>query len=160
MKVIFSASTTIPGFLIRLGTKSNWCHVDMLFADGTLIGSRGQTGVEKTTLEKRLARPDISHYRVDEIILPDEDSARTFAEVQVGKPYDYTAIFAFLMPWRSNWQEDSKWFCSELVAAAIHQGGIEIARMDASRVTPAFLDDSPLLKTINPSSDPKYVYKQ
>jgi uncharacterized protein YycO len=147
MKVLFSASNKIGGYLIRLGTKSSWCHVDLLFDDGTLIGATGK-GVQKLTLQERLADKHIFRYRIDEIPLPYEESARLFAEQQVGKPYDYTAVFAFALPFRENWNQDNKWFCSELAAATIGRGGTQIAREEQWRITPGYLDTSPLLKTI------------
>jgi uncharacterized protein YycO len=150
MKIVFSASDTLGGALIRFGTRSDWNHVDLLFEDGTLIGSSGKGhGVEKMSLNERLSdKYRIVRYRIDEITLPDEAAARRFAEEQVGKKYDYTAVIAFLLPWRENWNVKRKWFCSELAAAAIHAGGVKIARMDQWRVTPNFLDINPLLTTV------------
>lgn len=122
----------------------------MLFDDGTLIGSTGHDGVQKLTLDERINGDPyrIYKYRIDEIKLPNEDRAREFAEAQIGKPYDYTAVFAFLLPWRENWNANRKWFCSELAAATINHGGLQIARTDAWRITPNFLDISPLLTTV------------
>lgn len=150
MKVVFSSSNTIGGWLIRVGTRSDWNHCDMLFDDGTLIGSSGKGhGVERITLDQRLNGPyKINCYRIDEIDLPFEEDAREFSEAQVGKKYDYTAVMAFLFPWRVNGNVKRKWFCSELVAAAIVHGGKPIARMDEWRITPNFLDTSPMLRTV------------
>lgn len=151
MKVVFSASKSIGGSIIRFGTMSDWCHVDILFDDGTLIGATGN-GVQRMSLDDRLNRSThpIYQYRIDEIKL-DESKARSFAEAQLGKPYDYSAVFAFAVPWRTHWADDSKWFCSELVAATINASGTLIARETLSRVTPAFLDISPLLVTVQPT---------
>lgn len=151
MKVVFTSSYSIGGWIIRVGTRSEWSHCDMLFDDGTLIGSTGAHGVEKITLDERFNGPyDIYKYRIDEIKLtPEEEAkAREFAEAQVGKPYDFTAVFAFALPWRENWSAKRKWFCSELIAAAINSTGRVFARKDAHRVTPAYIDESPLLTTI------------
>jgi len=148
MKIVFSTTNTLGGALIRFGTMSNWCHVDLLFNDGILIGATSK-GVERMTLRERLLGSyNVTEYRVDEIELPQEDKAREFAEAQVGKKYDFTAVLAFALPWRTNWDEPTRWFCSELVAACVNQGGVTIARKNMWRVSPAFLETSPLLKTI------------
>jgi hypothetical protein len=53
----------------------------------------------------------------------------------VGKPYDLTALFGLLM--RRDWQEEDRWFCSELVGWAFAQGGSPLFRADAlHRITP------------------------
>jgi len=125
----------------------------MLFPDGTLIGALG-TGVERTTLQDRFRTHPISQYRIDEINLKDELRAREFAEAQVGKPYDYTAILAFMTPWRTDWNDDAKWFCAELAAATAAEGGVTVARESMARVTPQFLAVNPLLRTIAPTQRP------
>ena len=40
-----------------------------------------------------------------------------FLAAQQGKPYDGTAIVAFIVD--RDWQENDMWFCSELIAAAL-----------------------------------------
>lgn len=47
---------------------------------------------------------------------------QTFLQVQLGKPYDWPAIFGFGLG--RNWREPDSWFCSELQAAALEQAGI------------------------------------
>ena len=60
------------------------------------------------------------------------------ARSQVGKPYDPTALFGLLM--HRDWQEEDRWFCSELVAWAFAQGGSPLFRAEAlHRVTPQLL---------------------
>lgn len=57
---------------------------------------------------------------------------------QIGKPYDWTALFGLLL--HRDWQEDDSWFCSELVAWAFAQGGDPLFRPEAlHRVTPQHL---------------------
>lgn len=49
-------------------------------------------------------------------------AAYIFLSQQEGKGYDYMGLLGFL--WRSNsWQNDSKWFCSELAAATMERAG-------------------------------------
>jgi hypothetical protein len=46
----------------------------------------------------------------------------TFLRAQLGKPYDWPAIFGFGLG--RNWRENDSWFCSEIQAAALEQAGI------------------------------------
>jgi uncharacterized protein YycO len=58
--------------------------------------------------------------------VPDEAKGIAWALQQVGKKYDFAGAFGLgLFPARS-WQEDDKWFCHELCAAAIHHAGREL----------------------------------
>jgi hypothetical protein len=45
------------------------------------------------------------------------DRFQDFLRSQLGKPYDKTAILAFVAA--RDWQEKDSWFCSELQAAAL-----------------------------------------
>lgn len=148
MQVVFFSFNNISGTFSRWSTKCDWSHVDMQFRDGTLIGAT-RHGVEKMKINDRISgkRP-VRAYRVDEIELPDEQAAYEFALAQVGKKYDWTALVGMIIPWRVNWDDDQRWVCSELVAATAAKGGRPLARYDAWRINPGFLDSSPLLKTI------------
>jgi hypothetical protein len=113
-----------------------------------LIGAM-KDGVSTTTLSQRLAGPrKVRAYRVDEVKLINEEAAHKFLLAQIGKPYDKFAVLAFAMPWRVNWDDENKWFCSELAAAAIEHGGVPLSRYHRRFIHPGFLDSSPLLKTI------------
>ncbi|HEY9704948.1 MAG TPA: hypothetical protein V6C58_21090, partial [Allocoleopsis sp.] len=50
--------------------------------------------------------------------------------------YDWKAIFGYLFHKRRKWQDENRWFCSELVAAILLKGGRKLFRSDLSRVTP------------------------
>lgn len=150
MKIMFSASRTIGGKLIRLGTISRWNHVDLIFEDGVMIGSTTRLGVEVTNLQDRIKNNHVCRYKIDKIKTTETEDAiiRRFVEGQIGKPYDYTGILAFLNPLREPLQDDTKWFCSELVAAAFSYAGVDLVRLDASWVTPGMIDRSPLLSPV------------
>lgn len=40
---------------------------------------------------------------------------------QLGKPYDKTAVIGMLL--NRDWQQDTDWFCSELLLACLVKGG-------------------------------------
>ena len=67
--------------------------------------------------------------------VPNEGKSLGMALQQIGKPYDWRALFGFLF--HRDWTEPDSWFCSELVAWSAQQGGARWFRSDAlNRITP------------------------
>jgi len=114
-----------------------WCsHCDAVMRDGRLLGARFIGGVQ--------ARPGdydaggfTREFRLD-LDADREQSDRyfDFLTSQIGKPYDAAAIIAFYS--RRDWQSPEKWFCSELLGAALAECGLFPPEMAVkfSRVTP------------------------
>lgn len=107
---------------IRAAEYGFWAsHVEAVMPDGTYLGAHADGGVQ--------ARP--SHYDagkftkeqfVDIPVSQEQESAfNSFLRAQVGKPYDLTAIAAFVAG--RDWREPDSWFCSELQAAALEACG-------------------------------------
>jgi uncharacterized protein YycO len=116
------------GDLIRWQTRGDYSHASVLFDDGTVIESREFKGVRRLSIDdvgRDLAT--IAELRIDvyEFAQPvpaeRAQAARTFAEEQLGKGYDYFDIFAFLT--RRRRHEDDAWFCSELASAIARVAG-------------------------------------
>ena len=92
-------------------------HVEALMPDGTLLGAHIDGGVQ--------ARPrdyDKGHFKRELFVkidaTPDScDRFHAFLRAQLGKPYDTSAIVAFIAA--RDWQAKDSWFCSELQAAAL-----------------------------------------
>ena len=73
-----------------------------------------------------------------------------FANAQVGKDYDWRMVYGFVSrkPREAKKSQD-KWFCSELVFAALQYGGCRLLRnIEAYQVAPGTLALSPLLHYI------------
>jgi uncharacterized protein YycO len=113
MKVIFCRSWLPGSVLIRMLTFSKWSHVAVVTNGGVVIEAVWPR-VRINTLEKLRSTHRVCEER--EIDIPAESV--NWLYLQVGKPYDISALFAVLIPWRK-WDEDDKWFCSELVARAM-----------------------------------------
>lgn len=102
-------------------------HVGMLVtdADGSrfVIDASSQGGVRVMPEHLWLAGYEV----VDtiDVPLPDEAAAAAFLAAQVGKPYDWAAIVGFVG--LRDWQNPSRWYCSELGAAAMLAGGLTLA---------------------------------
>lgn len=115
-----------------------WCpytHVDLVGEDGRLLGARMDGGViwrppgYAAFSEVKTVTLDVSAAQYEAFWI--------FAGLQVGKPYDTTAIALMALPALYVWQkgaqvasesrsptEEDSWFCSELAVAAMIAGGI------------------------------------
>ena len=114
--------------VIRAYTRSKWSHVGVVLRTGNYIDAF-PGGVGNTRHPSRFARAN-QHCILD-VPLPEEHAAEQFLLAQFGKPYDYTAVLGF--PFR-RWNDDKKWYCSELVAGALQAGGMTIP--DARWISP------------------------
>lgn len=96
-------------------------HVEAKMPDGTYLGAHLDRGVMSRPLD--YDRADFTQEQFVSLPCPADkcDKFYDFLLQQVGKPYDKTAIAAFVA--RRNWQEKDSWFCSELQAAALVECG-------------------------------------
>lgn len=131
VKVHFCSSNLPFALAIKFFTFSQWSHV-AIQVGGIVYESRGVCGVTKTTFSELVSRQNIVHTEVVNDI--DWVSAREFLEDQVGKDYDYAALFG--LPFRQNWGAEDRWFCSELAAKALHVGGFNFLPIKPFRITP------------------------
>lgn len=123
MKILLHSG---PGFIsraIKLQTRSDWNHASLLFDDGVVFEAREFKGVVRTPLAALRAAMErepsllIAVFAFDQPLSPlEKHVARSFAESQLGCPYDYADIARFLT--RQPASTDGKWFCSEYVTAA------------------------------------------
>jgi hypothetical protein len=92
-------------------------HVEALMPDGTLLGAHIDGGVQARTRDYDKGQFTRERF-VNIDAAPDVcDRFHAFLRSQLGKPYDTTAIAAFVAA--RDWQEKDSWFCSELQAAAL-----------------------------------------
>jgi hypothetical protein len=79
-----------------------------------------------------------------------------FASQQVGKGYDFRGVLRFLPRSGRHPDSDDRWFCSELVEAALYEAYSPLLlRIEPQRVTPALIVLSPLLRYIGSCQHPK-----
>ena len=140
IRIEFVATNDIPAKIIQAFTWS-WCdHVQFVLDGGVRVGAMPGAGVELGLPPPPTARTEIYEVKAPAEVI-------YFAVAQVGKPYDWDALLG--MPFRKDWRDPSKWFCSELVTAAFEAGGHPILRSDhVDRVTPRDVLMSPLLKRV------------
>ena len=131
IKIHFCKSNSVTGWLVRLFTFSQWNHV-AIEVNGKVYEARGMTGVTRSSAGGYLSQ--WAKHATVQITAPLNSQLIGFLESQVGKRYDFGGIIA--LPFRKPWHGKSKWFCSELVAAALLAAGLPRMRIEAHRVTP------------------------
>ncbi len=140
MKIIaIDSKHNIGSWLIKLFTFSKWNHVAVLFEDtGDLLTST----VVDVTLPSKVRKTSYAEFSIIypkhvllDIDIPDEKAAKLFAESQMGKSYDWTGILGIMFQNRK-WEDNDKWFCSELVEAICIAGGRRRFRSDVSAILP------------------------
>ncbi len=133
MKIIAVHGKGFAARAIQILTLSKWNHVGLVLPDGRVIDSTFKTGV-RIISEEEFRR----HYTRTEtwnVHVPLEDYAHDFALAQEGKPYDFSALFGLFFQ-KYSWQEDDKWFCSELLEAILQAGGRVRFRTCIHRILP------------------------
>ena len=130
MRLLFLRRSTPACVAIRLATWSRWSHVAAVFGS-TAFEATAKHGVRRTNVYDVLA--GATDHAWANVPCRTEPALR-FLELQLGKPYDWTAILGILT--RRDWQEDDSWFCSELVAATALAAGAPLIHKPQNRVTP------------------------
>lgn len=114
--VRFVRGNSIPARSIQFFTWGYWNHVELYTKTGYL-GAQPEGGYiirpySYTTFEREM-------FRGIELSPEKEAAFWKWQYAQIGKPYDWTAIFGLVA--RRDWQEDDAWFCSEVIAAGFEQ---------------------------------------
>jgi uncharacterized protein YycO len=122
--------------LIRWNTRCRYSHTGFYDeARDTYLSAQFRGGVRFRTENGQ----GVSRERTTDRTLlyaPKIDQAYEWAQTQVGKKYDHTAIFG--LAFDRDWRAKDSWFCSELVAEAFEQVGAPLLNPDVDvwRVTP------------------------
>jgi len=124
--------SNLPGaLLIQAALFSRWNHV-AIEVEGVIYDATLGDGVAKSTPQALRAK----YNEIQSVEIPNlnERGVVAFLESQLGKSYDWTALIA--LPFRQDWQDPQKWFCSELAAEALIRGGWNELMFPSYRVTP------------------------
>lgn len=144
-------STTNGPFsrVIRLFTWSDFSHVDLVVNSQDLLGAKLSGGVR---IRKAAAQKFSKVAQFGVHVSPAEEAqVIAFLFGQIGKPYDWGAIFGLIF--RRDWQKAESWFCSELIAAAFQQAGVPLLRETLNRITPRDLVMSPRLLPLDMTAE-------
>lgn len=136
--------------LIQWQTRGQYGHAALVNHAGDLIEAMQGQGVIHDNITK-YPPSDYDLFRVVPLIninakYYDPYQGWTFAENQIGKPYDWTMVVRFVTRRQETRKTRGQWFCSELVFAALQASGLPLlARTQPWEVSPAMLARSPYL---------------
>lgn len=134
--------------LIRWQTRSIYSHAALATDEGTIIESVPGAGVrerERTDRDNTAA----DAFEVRGMGPADWAKAINFARKEIGCGYDYLGVARFIS--RREDSDNNRWFCSELVFAALHEAGFSVLqRIAAWAVSPGLLSLSPDLLPAEP----------
>ena len=124
MKVFFAATDSVYGVGIRRFEGGEFNHTGFILPNGKVIEAVDGPGV---TMHESIAviKDRYTKLVVYDLVVPNEAAGLRFLEEQLGKDYDRLAILGILL--QRNWQKDSAWYCSELLAAWYIHVGLAIA---------------------------------
>lgn len=139
----FSSQNDLGSEAIRFFEHGIYSHVDVVFPDGTLLGARNDAlaGIPSGV---RIRPPTYTDFSaIKRVVIPTTlEQTKAFYGFlldQVGKPYDETAIVAFVVG--RNWRDEDAWYCSELAASAIEKASVLPYKLanSSNKLTPADL---------------------
>ncbi len=148
-RVILYQGTSIIDRLVRLQTRSKYSHAAIALTPAGGEFTHTYESTWKTGVHCRnFSRADWSaDWFIIELRQDQYDKLKNWLDLWVNQNarYDTIAICRFLT--RRRGKSDTRWFCSELVFAALQHVGITLLRdTEAWEVSPGLLSKSPLLE--------------
>ena len=145
MRILCYRGVGLISRAIRFQTRSLYSHVAIELQEHEIYEAWHVGGVRQLryAIDGHDKSTVIDIYRVDPAINCDIDKVRAFLQSQIGKKYDFKSVARFLT--RRKVRADDKWFCSELVLAAIQAGGGELLHVNPSEASPRDVAISPYL---------------
>lgn len=131
--------------LIRWWTRTPYSHAAWVCASGEVIEA-WDGGVRKVANLSAQHAPGtvVDVFDVEGLTTEKRAEVELFLDSQLGKGYDVLGFLRFLF--RGEDDDPDKWFCSELVQAALEQAGIPpLVRVQDHVIAPGFLAWSPRL---------------
>lgn len=131
--ILFSTSGQIGAQLIRRNTWGKWSHVAGIDERQQEVIEAVWPRVRIISLEEWL--PKHPQHVISYLPAADPLAVVDAARSQEGKPYDLAGALG--LGFHRDWQDDSKWWCSELWGWAFDEGGSPLFRPESvHRVTP------------------------
>lgn len=128
MDIVFGSNKSLFSRIARLITWSNFSHVAIYDRDKrVVIEAILEKGVVITPINVFESRYDKIEYATIQAI---DDEYLYRAYDMIGSDYDYSAMLSLVL--RRKWDDNDKWYCSELVA---YSAGI-FRKALLSRITP------------------------
>lgn len=137
MKIKFTSTWLPLSPLIMLWTWSKCSHCEFEFSDGMIIVPAMEAGRVIATKNRKFTW----EYEFD-LSTEQEQILRQWAEEEIGKPYDYTALAPLnvLIPRaKKQWKDHSRWMCSEFCAMGLEKIGIKLFPDNYKKISPGDL---------------------
>ena len=147
-KILLFKGNGFVSRLIRWQTNGQYSHAAIQLPDGQIIEAWHKPA--KVRIRHVLEDwSNVEAFDVEGVTDAQWTDATQWLQKQIGKKYDFGGVLRFVTRWRK--EQDEKWFCSELVFAALKHAGVDLLeRVNASQVSPTVLSFSPLLNPSNP----------
>lgn len=111
MQVILGSNNKLGSLAIRLHNWSEWSHCGVIVNNEVIEATTSQGVVSSSLADFKQRYPN------NKIIeIPHKGDFQKRLKDQIGKSYDWGAIFRFVF--RGDWDDTDKWFCFELAAYA------------------------------------------
>jgi uncharacterized protein YycO len=136
IRLVFFKSKGFISKAIQWQTRSPYSHVAIQL-DNVMYESYHVGGVRKDR------KPEAGCEIYELTCAVNEDAVRGFLESKLGMKYDFIMVARFLT--RRSATENNKWFCSELVMAAIEAAGVKLLNAEPHNVSPRDLFMTPYI---------------
>jgi uncharacterized protein YycO len=145
MRVLLYKGKSLTSKAIMFQTRSPYSHAAIQFTGGGVVEAwRSGVRLIGSPFEGHSKGTIIDVYRLSAISNLDEDKLVNFLMQQVGKGYDFKSIARFLT--RREARLDDRWFCSELVLAALDEVDVHLLNINPSIASPRDIGISPYLE--------------
>lgn len=131
VRIVFSRRRNLGSVLLRTFLWSAWSHCAIVDGDH-VIEAAAPHGVLRRPLVEMLAQA--SKFEIIDVPARSALAVIAAARAQVGKRYDWSGALGIAA--RRRWQDEDRWFCSELIAWAFARGGSPLVRIENWRITP------------------------
>lgn len=145
MRILAYRGVGIISKAIQFQTRSPYSHVAIEIAEHRIYEAWHVGGVRQLryAIDGHDESTRIDIYRLDPALDCDVDKVEMFLLQQTGKRYDFKSVARFLT--RRKVRKDDRWFCSELVLAALQAGGVNLLHINHSEASPRDVSISPHL---------------
>lgn len=133
---------------IQWQTRSPYSHVGWLCGDGSIVEAWHKGGVRRNADLGTAHTPGtvVDLFSVRDLGTWEEMQVVMFLESTLGAKYDFGSVLRFLTRRHESPRDRAKWFCSELVYAALASiGRPPLSRTEPWEVSPGLLVRSPHL---------------
>lgn len=144
-------SSSPLSWIVRWFTWSKYSHAGVVVdTSGSLDPARPKDmdlyeAHEFHGVRKRKLKGKWDLFSVEGVTREKQAQVLDFFRKQSGKPYDWSAIFGFIF--RTNWDKEDKWFCSEIIVRAFYKADLPLLRTNNfNRITPRDIQLSPRIR--------------